>query len=186
MKKKIEQNTLKLALVCVSAFSVFILLFMLKKRTKTTTKTMNLNGNYTNKNSLAAINHNPTNIVKTAKEWRGEIETPAQITNTGRSGRFKAFSSDYYGIVAAYNNLQGYFAKGYNTIRKIITRWAPPKENNTDNYIVNIAKRIGAGVDEKLDFETYAFRLIKEIARIESGFSGDLIIQKVVNEKGAI
>ena len=82
--------------------------------------------------------------------------------------------------------MKSYFANGYNTIRKIITRWAPPSENDTGNYIVNIAKSIGAGVDEKLDFEKYAFRLIKEIARVESGFSGDLIIQSVVNEKGAI
>jgi len=34
-------------------------------------------------------------------------------------------------------------AKGCNTIEKIVTRWAPPNENNTVGYIANVEKWSG-------------------------------------------
>lgn len=181
MKKKIDQSTLKLLLVCTSIFAVCGLLFMLKRKTKKMTQNTKKNGIYSNKNSLAALNHNPTNIVKTASKWTGEIETPQILILSNRPERFKAFESDYYGILAAYNNLKSYFNRGYNTVRKIITRWAPPSENDTGAYIATIAKRVGVGVDEALSIDKHAFRLLKEIARVESGFTGDDIILSVVN-----
>lgn len=181
MKKKIDRSTLKLLLVFTSIFAVCGLLFMLRKKTRKMKQNTEKNGVYSNKNSLAALNHNPTNIIKTASKWEGETETPQIIKQNNRSERFKAFESDYYGILAAYNNLKSYFNRGYNTVRKIITRWAPPSENDTGAYIANIAKSVGVGADEVLSIDKHAFRLLKEIARIESGFSGDDIILSVVN-----
>lgn len=181
MKKKIDRSTLKLLLVFTSIFAVCGLLFMLKRKTKKMKQNTEKNGVYSNKNSLAALNHNPTNIIKTAREWKGEIDTPQIIKQNNRSERFEAYESDYYGMLAAYNNLKSYFRNGYNTVRKIITRWAPPSENDTGGYIATIAKRVGVGADEVLSIDKHAFRLLKEIARVESGFTGDDIILSVVN-----
>ncbi len=36
------------------------------------------------------------------------------------------------------------------TIRALITRWAPPKENNTEAYIRRVTDRIGIGPDTVL------------------------------------
>ena len=37
-----------------------------------------------------------------------------------------------------------------NTIRKIIARWAPPSENNTEAYIRTVAKTLGISPNEPL------------------------------------
>ena len=37
-----------------------------------------------------------------------------------------------------------------HTIRALITRWAPPKENNTEAYIRRVTDRIGIGPDTVL------------------------------------
>ena len=36
------------------------------------------------------------------------------------------------------------------TIRAIISRWAPPNENNTKRYIENVSRLTGIGPDEPL------------------------------------
>ena len=40
---------------------------------------------------------------------------------------------------------------GLRTIRKMISRWAPPSENHTEAYIRAVAADTGIGPDEALD-----------------------------------
>ena len=57
-----------------------------------------------------------------------------------------------YGWRAAFRPLcHTYYGKyKLRTIRDIITRWAPPKENNTEAYIRRVTDRIGIGPDKEL------------------------------------
>lgn len=77
-------------------------------------------------------NNNPLNIrLNAANAWKGKI-TP----NT--DGAFEQFSDMAYGYRAALYLLRKYIKQGYTTIGSIITRWAPPSENNTNSYINHV------------------------------------------------
>lgn len=62
-------------------------------------------------------NNNPLNIRHSADVFQGEIK--------GEDKSFKTFSSMPYGYRAAFVTLATYLSRGWNTIEKIITRWAP-------------------------------------------------------------
>ena len=68
-------------------------------------------------------NNNPLNIQHSADNFQGELK--------GTDKAFKPFISMPYGYRAAFITLATYNSRGYNTIEKIVTRWAPPNENNT-------------------------------------------------------
>ncbi|WP_302567803.1 structural protein P5 [Culturomica massiliensis] len=87
-------------------------------------------------------NNNPLNIRHNADLFQGEIK--------GNDKLFKTFSSMPYGYRAAFVILATYLSKGYNTIEKIISRWAPPSENNTQAYILTVVKYSGVAADEVL------------------------------------
>lgn len=69
---------------------------------------------------------------------------------TGSDGRFAVFQSMEDGVRAAMQLLESYVARGYDTIRKVIARWAPNSENNTAEYIDSVAKKLGISADSKL------------------------------------
>lgn len=83
-------------------------------------------------------NNNPGNIRMTATTWKGEVPL-SQNTD----GEFKQFYSYVYGVRAAIVNLRAYNQKGYRTVRQIISRWAPPSENKTENYINHVVDYTG-------------------------------------------
>ena len=81
-------------------------------------------------------NNNPLNIRKSSSAWQGKI------TPSGDSA-FEQFISMDYGYRAALRTMRTYINKyGANTIEKIISRWAPPSENNTLSYISNVCQII--------------------------------------------
>lgn len=87
-------------------------------------------------------NNNPGNIVY------GKFAQ--SMGATGSDGRFAVFQSMEDGIKAAIKLLEGYVAKGTDTVRKIISKWAPTNENNTSAYIDAVAKKLGISADAKL------------------------------------
>lgn len=58
-----------------------------------------------------------------------------------------------------------------NTVRKIISRWAPPSENNTDLYIARVCALTGLYPDERIHFRdrTKMLALVDAMSRIECG-----------------
>ena len=95
------------------------------------------------KTSRGIRNNNPLNIRRSADNWQG-----AREEQTDQS--FVQFKSMAYGYRAAWKTLQSYYNRFRMqnrtfTVRNIILRWAPPKENNTDNYIKNVLKLSGKG-----------------------------------------
>ena len=83
------------------------------------------------------LNCNPGNIRESAgdrTQWLGE-----RTTDDDKS--FEEFVSPEYGIRALAKILINYRTQyGLKTIRQIITRWAPPSENDTEAYIASVSK----------------------------------------------
>ena len=93
-------------------------------------------------------NNNPLNIRRSADRWQGASEQ-----QTDKS--FVQFKTMAYGYRAAWKILQSYFDRFFMqgkpyTVRNIIERWAPPKENDTEAYIRHVLKSAGIGGRENL------------------------------------
>lgn len=116
--------------------------------------------------SLGVRNHNPLNIryVSTNK-WLGLSKTTPSVKG------FCHFDCMDYGLRAAIILLLNYIRKrGCTTPRQIITRWAPPTENNTELYIKCVCGRADIHPDRPVPTEGSAFnRLVIAMARQESG-----------------
>ena len=93
-------------------------------------------------------NNNPLNIRHSADQWQGASEE-----QTDKS--FVQFKSMAYGYRAAWRILQTYYERfsaqsRVFTVRNILSRWAPPKENDTEAYIKNVLNMASIGGKEKL------------------------------------
>ncbi len=95
------------------------------------------------------------------KKFHGEIESPHK--------RLTAFSSVVYGVRAMVKILRTYRRKGYVSYRSIITRYAPPSENDTDAYIKYVCKKCGA-IPTDMVSEALEYNLIAAICWYESSF----------------
>ena len=96
---------------------------------------------------LGYRSNNPLNIRYSAgNNWVGKVTPPAE----GKYGLYERFRDMAHGYRAAFVLLRGkrYILGGNNTIRKIITQWAPESDHNfTDNYIANVSKLAGIDPD---------------------------------------
>lgn len=87
-------------------------------------------------------NANPGNLRKSKDQWEGAI---------GDDGEFVIFDSPESGIRALGKNLLSYGRQGYDSIEKIINRWAPPNENDTQAYIDSVVAATGIPATQSLD-----------------------------------
>lgn len=121
-------------------------------------------------------NNNPLNIVK-GNSWKGER---ANQTDT----RFEEFESMAMGLRAGFVLLRNYIEgtktrpTKFNTIRKIIARWAPPSENYTQRYIDNVCKWSGLLPDEVVRFRERKkmVAIVQAMAKMECGVTLDVAL----------
>jgi hypothetical protein len=109
-------------------------------------------------------NNNPLNIRRVVgTNWKGEIVAPIE------DKQFVQFASLSWGLRAAFCILRTYRDKYQAVcIEDIITRWAPPTENDTRKYICNVCRLTGFGGKERLTEKDWP-RLVGAMAFIESG-----------------
>ena len=90
-------------------------------------------------------NNNPLNIRKSGDKWQG-------LKTLQEDKEFFQFETIEWGWRAAFVILcKTYYGKyKLKTIRDIVTRWAPPKENNTPAYIRHVSDYTGIGPDRDL------------------------------------
>lgn len=111
----------------------------------------------------AERNNNPGNL-----NFAGQAGATLE---EGSNARFAKFSSTAEGVSALAKQLQRYGERGLDTVSKIINKYAPSSENNTQAYIDALSKRLGVSGDQRLDLSdsTTLTGLIKGIARHEAG-----------------
>lgn len=91
-------------------------------------------------------NNNPLNI-RVGNVWQGEVKNPTD-------GAFEQFISMKWGVRAAFVILRRYIKRyGHNTIRRIVSTWAPANENNTNAYVDFVAKRTNINPDVQISFD---------------------------------
>lgn len=111
----------------------------------------------------AERNNNPGNL-----NYAGQT---GAVLEDGSKARFAKFGSTAEGVSALAKQLQRYGERGLDTVSKIINKYAPSNENNTQAYIDALSKRLGVTGDQKLDLNDSSTLtgLIKGIARHEAG-----------------
>lgn len=114
-------------------------------------------------------NNNPCNIRKTqGKAWVGEVQPSLDPA-------FKQFKSMAYGFRAAMMLIRNYGKRyGCKTIKDIITRWAPPSENSTAEYIKAVCAEMGQGYTAQTVIDASngeaMQKLVRAMALMENGF----------------
>jgi len=110
-------------------------------------------------------NHNPGNIRRSADAWQG-------LAKDQNDAEFFQFVEPKYGIRAIARLLIAYQDRiGLRTVEGIISRWAPPVENQTSAYVAHVAAALGVGPTEPLDVHDYRVLrpLVEAIIRHENG-----------------
>jgi len=99
-------------------------------------------------------NNNPLNIRLSKDKWQGQINANVNDNNSSLKGEsdFCQFYTMEYGWRAAFVILcRTYYGKyGLKTIRDIVSRWAPAKENNTEAYIRHVSDYTGIAPNKVL------------------------------------
>ena len=119
-------------------------------------------------------NNNPGNI-RWGDNWQGLVPVDKRTDKS-----FAQFTQPIYGIRALAKVLTNYTKreglpnvgkKNIDTVREIISRWAPPNENDTEAYIRSVAKAIGVEPNDPINVfdKTIMSGLVKAIIRHENG-----------------
>lgn len=110
-------------------------------------------------------NNNPGNIRISGTRYQGEIQP-------SKDRAFKQFETMAYGYRAMFMLLYTYQKRhGLRTIRQMISRWAPPTENFTENYIRYVAQWSEIGADTRIDtlIESTMVPIVAAMSRMENG-----------------
>lgn len=110
-------------------------------------------------------NNNPGNIRYDGTAWEG-------LANPPSDGTFCVFVSPEYGIRAIARILSNYVAVDgvASTVTDIISRWAPPTENDTVSYIADVDDTLGLTPgNDAIDLGSSLPLLVAAIIQHENG-----------------
>lgn len=127
-------------------------------------------------------NNNPGNI-RVGVLFDG-IATPGQRTPVQKTEKeFSVFISPEMGLRALTRNfLTSNKKNGRDTVRKMITRFAPPSENDTEAYIKKVAGAVGIASDVPVDLTdpNTMLSFLKAVITHENGtqpFTDEMILE---------
>lgn len=111
-------------------------------------------------------NNNPGNLVKTAIKWIGKV--PHSLNS---DTRFEQFIDVEHGLRAMMLDIYNDFkTKGLNTLFTLMNEYAPPFENNTENYIRILGSATGLGPHDKIPYNAEVFKkIVRAIVKVENG-----------------
>ncbi|MGC6028800.1 hypothetical protein [Enterobacter kobei] len=114
-------------------------------------------------NSLGLRNHNPLNL-RAAPNETGKVFS-------GKNGFFSRFGSDEDGLAAASRQLFLYGDRGKHTLQDVIRTFAPPGENNVENYVSDVSRDTGFKPGENIDLHSPDIlkRLLPAMIKEEQG-----------------
>ena len=134
--------------------------------------------------SRGTRNNNPLNLRHSADQWQG-----ARKEQTDKS--FVQFESMAYGYRAAWKTLDSYWKHFKKlrqpfTVRAIISRWAPPSENDTDAYVTTVLRLTSLGGNERLPRPLRGIaidklvRLFRAMTTVECGIPYDQVSEEPI------
>jgi hypothetical protein len=105
-------------------------------------------------------NNNPGNIdYNPRNQWQGQLAPDPAIEK-----RFARFDTAENGIralaklILAYrgkDGMPGIGSTGIDTVREVISRWAPGVENDTESYIKAVAAGVGAQPNQPIEIRNF-------------------------------
>lgn len=108
-------------------------------------------------------NHNPGNLRRSTDRWQGLAAVQADAS-------FFTFDAPLWGIRALAIVLLNYQDKhGLDTLTEIISRFAPPVENNTTAYVKSVAAACGLTPDQPFEVRDQLGALILAVIQHENG-----------------
>jgi len=108
-------------------------------------------------------NNNAGNLENNGIEWNG-------LSEEQTDKRFYQFETAEYGIRALTKVLRTYYYKhGLNTVEKIISRYAPSVENNTQSYINSVSQALKVEPTQLLYLDDVINDLVIAIIKHENG-----------------
>lgn len=113
-------------------------------------------------------NKNPLNI-RIGNAWQGEVANPTDK-------EFEQFTSLRWGLRAGFVLLKRYINRYHlNSIRLIVSRWAPSSENNTAAYIKRVSTLTGFDADAAIAFDNkiQMCALVEAMCLVECGCTVD-------------
>lgn len=115
-------------------------------------------------------NNNPGNLVITKDNWKGKV--PVSANTDGKFEQFEdrdGVAGHVWGLRAMFIDIRGDVMKdGLNTIRRLITSYAPTHENNTAAYIASVSAALKKGADAVITAADFP-ALMKAITKHENG-----------------
>jgi len=108
--------------------------------------------------------NNPGNIRKSPNNWQGMAAVQSDP-------EYVTFTAAKWGLRALARLLTNYQKQGFRSIRQIINRYAPPKENNTGAYVAHVSQWMKKKPDDLLAFPGDLQNLIAAIVRHENGIN---------------
>ena len=109
-------------------------------------------------------NNNPGNIRRSDSAWRGKVAS--------EDPEFECFDVAENGIRALAKLLIAYQRRhACRTVRQIVSRWAPPGENATAAYVVDVARALGVAPDAAVNCAQPAMlaAFVRAVIRHENG-----------------
>lgn len=103
--------------------------------------------------------------IRIGNAWMGEVDAH-------NDPEFEQFIEIEYGLRAAFIILRRYIRRyGRNTIRKIVSAWAPSTENNTAAYIQVVASQVKIDPDTPIKYEDFntMYKLVSAMCLVECG-----------------
>ena len=94
---------------------------------------------------------------------------------TGTKKGFVEFKNQEYAIRAWLILMRTYRRRyGCRTVEQIVTRYAPPNENNTEQYIAYCRRQLHLEPDSTLNFDCEYISLAAAMAKMETGVELDI------------
>ena len=155
--------------------------------------------NYTGMGSTTTVTQNPTTGVYSSNTTTADSDDPRGFRNNNwlnirisnnnwqgkradnTDGAFEQFETPEQGIRAAARNIKTYASRGLNTVKDIISTWAPASDNNnTSSYITNVSRRMGVDPNAQIDVNNpdVMTNLLAAMTVSENGREGDIEVIK--------
>jgi len=122
---------------------------------------------FNNTKSIGYSLNNPGNIRNSSTKFKGEVDSDKA---------FKKFSNMSYGFRAMTSLLHTYIKSGYNTVDKILNRYAPAGDgnNNPNNYVASVTKAANVKPNQILSTSDFKngnmMNIMYHMTKVEQGY----------------